>query len=203
MVLKIALTGNIGAGKSTVAKLFEECGFYVYDADRIVKGFYTEKGEVYREVLKAFGEEILSEDCSINIKKLADIVFSDRQKLTLLEGITHTALYKKLEEEFKKLPEDAVAVIEASLVLEKKSQGRYHFVVLVYAPYEVCKLRAIGKGLKEEDFERRWKHQMSQEEKLKRSHYVIDNSQDLQKTKERVKELCRIFKTLSELGVSS
>jgi dephospho-CoA kinase len=74
------------------------------------------------------GDEILDQEGNINTKKLADIVFADREKLLLLERITHSALYERLEEEFKKLPEHAIAVVEASLVLEKKTQGRYDFV---------------------------------------------------------------------------
>ncbi|WP_333783994.1 dephospho-CoA kinase [Thermocrinis sp.] len=193
-MLKIALTGNIGSGKSTVAKLFEDCGFYVYDADKIIKDLYREKGEVYEKVIEVFGREILSEDNSIDTKKLADIVFSDRGKLKILEDITHSALYRRLDEVFKTLPKDAVAIVEASLVLEKKTKGRYDFLVLVYAPYDVCKLRSLAKGITQEDFERRWKNQMDPEEKLKRADYVVDNSGDLKKTKERVAELCKLFK---------
>ena len=193
-MLKIALTGNIGSGKSTVAKLFEDCGFYVYDADKIIKDLYRERGEVYEKVMEVFGREILSEDDNIDTKKLADIVFSDREKLKILEDITHSALYRKLDEVFKTLPKDAVAIVEASLVLEKKTKGRYDFLVLVYAPYEVCKLRSLAKGITQDDFERRWKNQMDPKEKLKRADYVVDNSGDLKKTKERVAELCKLFK---------
>ncbi|WP_448583622.1 dephospho-CoA kinase [Thermocrinis sp.] len=196
-MLKIALTGNIGSGKSTVAKLFEDCGFYVYDADRIIKDFYKEKGEVYKRIVEVFGQEVLSEDGNIDTKKLADIVFSDKEKLSILENITHSALYGRLEEIFKTLPKDAVAIVEASLVLEKKSKGRYDFVVLVYAPYEVCKLRSLAKGMTQEDFERRWKNQMSPEEKLRLADYIVDNSKDLERTKERIKELCKLFKNLA------
>ena len=193
-MLKIALTGNIGSGKSTVAKLFEDCGFYVYDADKIIKDLYRERGEVYEKVMEVFGREILSEDNNIDTKKLADIVFSDREKLKILEDITHSALYRRLDEVFKTLPKDAVAIVEASLVLEKKTKGRYDFLVLVYAPYEVCKLRSLAKGITQDDFERRWKNQMDPKEKLKRADYVVDNSGDLKKTKERVAELCKLFK---------
>ena len=145
-MLKIALTGNIGSGKSTIAKFFEDCGFYVYDADKIIKDFYKERGEVYERILEVFGRGILLENGIIDTRKLADIVFSDKEKLLILEKITHSALYNKLEQIFKTLPKNAVAIVEASLVLEKKSKGKYDFVVLVYAPYEVCKLRSLARG---------------------------------------------------------
>jgi dephospho-CoA kinase len=197
-MLKVALTGNIGSGKSTIAKFFEDCGFYVYDADKIIKDFYKERGEVYERILEIFGRGILLEDGIIDTKKLADIVFSDKEKLLILEKITHSALYNKLEQIFKTLPKNAVAIVEASLVLEKKSKGKYDFVVLVYAPYEVCKLRSLARGMTQEDFERRWRNQMNPEEKLKQADYIVDNSGDIEKAKERVKTLCKTFKLFAE-----
>lgn len=197
-MLKIALTGNLASGKSTVARLFKEAGFYVFDADKIIRQFYEERGEVYKKVVEAFGRYILDEAGSVDRKKLADLVFEDKEKLKLLEDITHKTLYKKLEEEFKRLPPCGVAVIEASLLIEKGTYKNYHATLLVYATYEVCKSRAIKAGYSPEDFERRWKYQMPPEEKLRYANFIIDNrgsSKDLEK---RVFELQKVFKNWVE-----
>ncbi|ADC88671.1 dephospho-CoA kinase [Thermocrinis albus DSM 14484] len=192
-MLTVGLTGNIGSGKSTVATLFRECGFKVYDADTIIKSFYQERGEVYRKVVSAFGESILKEDGSVDTKKLADEVFAHKEKLRILEEITHTALYSYLQQEERKLSPGDVMVVEASLLVEKGSYRRYHFLVVVYADYATCKERAIRKGFTEEDFERRWRMQMPPEEKLKKAHYIIDNRGDLDSLRRRVRELCDVL----------
>lgn len=185
-MLKVGLTGNIGCGKSTVASMFRELGAYVFDADIIIRGFYEEKGEVYRKVLQTFGSAVLDEEGNIDRKKLAQIVFSDKEKLRVLEEITHNALYKRLDEEFKKLPQNAIAVVEASLLVEKGTYKNYDKLIVVYAPYQVCKERALKSGFSEEDFERRCKHQMPPEEKVKYAHFIIDNSDGLEHTKRQV-----------------
>lgn len=190
-MLKVGLTGNIGCGKSTVARTFMELGAYTFDADAIIRAFYQEKGEVYRKVVEAFGEGILDKEGNIDRKKLADLVFLDINKLRLLESITHKALYERLEEEFRRLPQDAIAIVEASLLVEKGTYKNYDRLIVVYAPYEVCKERAIKSGFSSEDFERRWKNQMPPEEKLKYADFVIDNSGSLESTQKQVKKVYR------------
>ncbi|MDW8294936.1 MAG: dephospho-CoA kinase [Aquificaceae bacterium] len=197
-MLKIALTGNLGSGKSTVRKFFEEAGFYVFDADQIIRSFYEEGGEVYLEVVRAFGKGVLDHRGGIDRKKLASLVFEDDRKLRLLESITHGALYKSLEEEFRKLPQRGVALVEASLFIEKGTYRKYHATLLVYAPYELCKERAIRSGYNPEDFERRWKRQMPPEEKLKYASYIIDNRGSLQKLKKRTEEMVKTFRNWVE-----
>ncbi len=191
---RIALTGNIGCGKSTVARILKELGAYTLDADEIIRGFYSKKSEVYRQVLEEFGKVILDEKGNIDRKKLADIVFRDTAKLKKLEAITHRALKRELEKIFRSLPEDTIVFVEASLLIEKGTHRDYDLTVVVYAPYEVCKERALKRGLSEEDFERRWKHQMDIEEKVKFADFVIDNSDGLEKTKSQVLELLNRIK---------
>ena len=191
---KVALTGNIGCGKSTVAGIFRELGAYTVDADELIRSFYRKGHPVYEQVLEEFGEGILTQEGDIDRKKLADVVFNDREKLRRLEEITHTALYGELEELFKRLPPSAVVVVEASLLIEKGTYRNYDKTVVVYAPYEVCRERALGKGFSEEDFERRWRNQMDIEEKVKYADYVVDNSDGLEKTRRQVEEIYRDIK---------
>ena len=185
----MALTGNIGCGKSTVGEIFRGLGAHVFDADRIIHTFYEKGHPVREEVVKVFGKEILDEEGNVDRKKLAKVVFKDEEKLRRLEEITHGALYEHLEREFSKLPEDSIAVVEASLLIEKGTYRNYDRTVVVYAPYEVCKERALRKGFSEEDFEKRWRKQMPIEEKVKYADFVIDNSDGIEKTREQVREV--------------
>lgn len=197
-MLKIALTGNLGSGKSTARRFFEEAGFYTFDADAIIKGFYEERGEVYEEVIRTFGKTILDDRENIDRKRLADLVFEDERSLRFLENITHRALYRKLEEEFRKLEKERPVVVEASLLIEKGTYRQYHVTLLVYAPYELCKKRALSFGYTPEDFERRWRRQMPPEEKLKYASFVIDNRGALEELRKRVMELAKVFKNWME-----
>jgi dephospho-CoA kinase len=188
-MIKVALTGNIGCGKSTVAKLFRKLGAYTLDADEIIKGFYRKGHPVYREVVRHFGREVLDRSGNIDRKRLADKVFRDKDKLRLLEEITHKELYRKLEEFYKKLPPSAVVFVEASLLIEKGTYRNYDYTVVVYAPYEVCKKRAIERGMSPHDFKRRWSLQMPIEEKVKFADFVIDNSGSLKETEKQAKQV--------------
>ncbi len=186
---RIALTGNLGSGKSTVGALLRKLGAYVVDADELIHSFYRRGHPVYREVVGAFGEGILDPEGNIDRRKLADVVFSDREKLSLLESITHRAFYDELERIYTELPEDAIVFVEASLLVEKGTYRNYDRTVVVYAPYEVCRERALRKGMSEEDFLRRWRRQMPPEEKVRFADYVIDNSDGLEKTERQVREV--------------
>ena len=191
---RIALTGNIGCGKSTVASLFEKLGAFTVDADKLIHGFYRKEHPVYKKVVELFGESILDNAGNIDRKKLANIVFSDESKLRLLEEITHRELYRELDKIFSSLPKDAVVLVEASLLIEKGTYKNYDKTVVVYAPYEVCLERALKKGFSEEDFKRRWAKQMPIEEKVKFADFVIDNSGPLEDTKRQVREVYKLIK---------
>ncbi len=188
-VKRIGLTGNLGSGKSTVAEMLKGLGARVYDADKIIHSFYVKGHPLYEEVVNVFGSEILDKEGNIDRRKLANVVFSDREKLRELERITHTRLYEFLEEEFRKLPDDSVAVVEATLLVEKGTYKNYDGLIVVHAPLEVCKERAIRKGMDPEDVERRLASQMSPEEKVKYGDWVVDNSGSIEETRVQVEKI--------------
>ncbi len=186
---RVALTGNLGSGKSTVGRMLKDLGAFVIDADEVIHSFYRKGHPVLEEVVRLLGEGILDEEGNGDRKKIAEIVFKDPEKLRKLEEITHGALYEELENIYSELPEDSVVFVEAALLIEKGTYKKYDKTLLVYAPYEVCKRRALKKGMSEEDFERRWKRQMSPEEKLKYADFVIDNSGSLEETRRQTEEV--------------
>jgi len=195
-VLKVGLTGNIGTGKSTVARLMENCGANVLDADKVVHKL-LEREDIKRELLKKLGREILNPDGSVDRKKIAQKVFKDKNLLRWLENLLHPKVY----EEFEKFCQEkgGICVLEAALIFEKGNQNRFHYTVLVYVPKEVAKERAVKyRNLSEEEFERRWNHQLDIEKKRQMADFVIDNSKSLEETEKQVRELMAFLK--KELG---
>ena len=186
---RVALTGNLGSGKSTVGRMLKDLGAFVIDADEVIHSFYRKGHPVLEKVVRLLGEGILDEEGNGDRRKIAEIVFKDPEKLRKLEEITHGALYEELENIYSELPEDSVVFVEAALLIEKGTYKKYDKTLLVYAPYEVCKRRALKKGMSEEDFERRWRRQMSPEEKLKYADFVIDNSGSLEETRRQTEEV--------------
>jgi len=191
---KLGLTGNIGCGKSTVANMFKECGAHAIDADRIVDGLYLSRGSVYYKIIGLFGKGILDADGYIDKSKIAKTVFSDSAQRRVLEGVVHPALRDELGIFYNTVPDDAVAVIEASLIFETNSGRNYDKVAVVYAPFGTCRERVIGRGLTEEDFLKRWANQMPIEEKLRLADFRVDNSGDLEATAHQVEKIYGILK---------
>jgi dephospho-CoA kinase len=194
-LLKLGLTGNIGTGKSTVARLMEKYGAKVLDADKVVHRL-LEREDIKQKIVKRFGKEVLTEDGKIDRKKLAQKVFKNEEELKWLEKLLHPEVYKEYENFCRKY--SGICVLEAALIFENKNADKFHYTVAVYAPKEIAKERAIKRGLTEEDFEKRWSRQMDIEKKIQLADFVIDNSKSLEETEKQVREL--MFRLQSELG---
>jgi len=194
-VLKIGLTGNIGSGKSTVARLMEKYGANVLDADKVVHKL-LEREDIKEKLLQRFGKGIFTPDGKVDRKKLAQRVFKNEEDLKWLENLLHPEVYKEYENFCRE--KGGICVLEAALIFENKNADKFHYTVTVYTPKEVAKERAIRRGLSPEDFERRWNRQMDIEKKKQLADFVIDNSGGLDETEKQVREL--MFKLQSELG---
>jgi dephospho-CoA kinase len=178
-MLTIGLTGGIGSGKSTVAKMLAELGAPSFDADKVGHEIYRPDGPAYHDVIAAFGNGIVAADGTIDRKKLGPIVFADPAQLKRLESIVHPRMFQRMGEmvaEMRAKGVTAPIVIEAAILIEAHWQPLFDEIWLVIAPREKVVQRVeLERGLKPEQTEARIKAQLSDDERRRYATIAIDN----------------------------
>ena len=154
-MLRVGLSGGIGSGKSTVAGRLAEHGAVVIDADRLAREVLEPGTEGLREVVAAFGQDVLGPDGALDRPALAAKVFGDEQALATLNGITHPRIGARTAELIAAAPEDAIVVHDVPLLVEKDMAPLYHLVVIVHADLDQRLVRLRGRGMAEDDARRR------------------------------------------------
>lgn len=182
-MIKIAVTGVIGSGKTTISKIFKEMGYDVIDADEISRSLTKKGSSVYEKIIKEFGKEILKGNGEINRKILADIVFKDKKKKEILESKIHPEVKKICTDKANELEKAGrdIVVFDIPLLFEAGMESMVDYVILAYADedtiYERVKKRD---NMSREEFYARLKNQIPLEEKIKKSHFVIDTRKNLE-----------------------
>ncbi|MGD0578605.1 MAG: dephospho-CoA kinase [Bryobacteraceae bacterium] len=201
-MLRVGLTGGLGSGKSFVSAALAELGCRVLKADELGHAVLERGAEAYAPVVERFGPEILNADGRIERKRLAAIVFDDAGKLRLLNSLVHPAVVAR-EEQWLQQVEDAdpsaIAVVEAAILIETGSYGRFHKLVLAVCGEAQQIERAMARdGTPRELVLERLRRQMPLEEKKKFADYLIDTSGTTDDTIEQVK---RLYESLRSLNV--
>lgn len=191
----IALTGVFGSGKSTAGHLFEELGACVIDADHLAHEALLEGSPVYGEIAKIFPEAAGA--AGLDRKKIAQVVFRDAQKRKALEKIVHPFVYQRMAEEAG-LAEEKIIVFEIPLLFESGFDAFWDFTVTVSASEKVRRERLLDKGFSKEEIDARFSAQLSQEEKEKRSHFIINNSATLDQTRLEVQKIWKKLQPVSK-----
>lgn len=185
-MLIIGITGSLGTGKTTVAKIFKRLGAVVLDADVIAHRLIEPNTAAWKKIKNYFGRGILRKSGTIKRKVLAEEVFSDRRRLKKLCGIIHPLVYKEIEKEVKKIKKanpGAVVVLDVPLLLESGGRSKVDILIVVAARRDIQIWRAIRKfGLTRAEVLRRIKAQMPLSEKVKAADVVIDNNGRLSAT---------------------
>jgi len=193
----IGLTGSVGTGKSTVTNFFRELGAYIIDWDELARKVTSPHLKAWKEIVEYFGKGILNDDLTINRQKLAEIVFSDKEKVTKLNQIVHPEVFKedeRITNKIKSLALDALIIKDIPLLLELTRSISVDKIIVVSASEQTQLRRLEEKGMSREDAQRRIKSQLPLEGKIKSADFVINNDGPLEETKRQVEEIYSLLK---------
>ena len=201
-MLKVGLTGGIASGKSVVGEMFVALGAHLIQADAIAHELMQPGEDVYREVVRHFGEGILNPDGTVNRARLAEMAFgvregNDLSRVQELNEIVHPAVIRRQEAwmaEVGRSDPRAVAVVEAALILEAGAAESFDRLLVVTCRPEQRVQRwaarvGVDVGTARREVERRMAAQFPDETKIEAADYVIDNSGSLDETQKRVKQV--------------
>jgi len=203
-VLRVGLTGGIACGKSTVSRMFADLGAYITDADAIAHELYRPGQDVYQELVKRFGQEIVKPDGEIDRPRLAEAAFGGG-RVEELNKVVHPAVIQQQEQWMRTIGEKdpyAVAIVEAALIFEAGVKARFNKMIVVTCTQQqkvsrFAQRTGMSLAQAQAEVERRGKAQMPDEEKARRADFVIDNSGPLEVTRHQV---VRIYAELRVLA---
>jgi len=188
----IGLTGGIGSGKSTVSRFLAELGAVLIDADKVGHEAFEPHTEVWREVVAAFGRQILTPAGDIDRAKLGELVFGNPESLAHLNRIMHPRIYDMVNARIEECRQQGVdvVVLEAPLLLEASWVPSVDEVwVVIASEATVLKRLQERAGLAEPESLARIRSQISNEERVKHASVVINNDSSLTDLKVRVNEI--------------
>ena len=190
----VGLTGGIGSGKTTVGQMLVELGCRLIDSDTITHELLESDPEIYDRVVGEFGPEILDADRRIDRRKLGAVVFADGSQREALTTILHPAILvrqKAFLGECQSEDPNAIAIVDAVLMVETGSYKNYDRLIVVTCTMEQQRDRLRNRGLSDGQIDARIRSQMPMEAKARFADFVIDNSGSVDETRRQVKDVLR------------
>jgi dephospho-CoA kinase len=192
-MLIVGLTGGVASGKTAVSKVLKEQGAYIIDADHIARELVQPRKPAWKEIIRAFGQEILQEDGCIHRKKLAGRVFADIKQRKRLNRILHPRIRKEMDRRAKEIGQrdpEAIVVIDAPLLVELGNHRQMDKLIVVTSTrtQQIERLKDRD-GANREEALKIVSSQMPLEEKLKFADFVIRNEGSLEETKRKAREV--------------
>jgi len=186
--LVLGLTGSIGSGKSTVARMFQKLGAEIIDADKVGHSL-LEKKEVRESIVKNFGSSVLDKEGRIERGKLGKIVFGDKKRLEELNSIIHPLIFSEIKRRIT-FSEARIIIVDAAILLETGGDSLVDKVIVVNASYETRRERIKKSSLlSSEEVEGIIKAQFSQDEKIQRADFLIENEKSIEESKRQVERI--------------
>ena len=185
--LLIGITGNIGTGKSTVARMLAKLGAHTIDADEVVHELMRKGTLVHAAIVEAFGQEVVADEGEIDRRRLGAIVFADPVALARLESIVHPATLDAIDHRIADI-DASVVVVEAIKLIEAGMADDCDSVwVTTCRPEQQIQRIMAARGLSQAEAEQRVHAQPPQEIKIARADVVVDTSGTLDQTREQVR----------------
>jgi dephospho-CoA kinase len=177
-VIKVALTGGIGSGKSTAGDFFEDLGAVVVDADQLAREVIERGTDGFDELVATFGDEILTNGI-LDRRKLGEIVFADPNARKTLEEIIHPRVAEAFNEIVQESPADSVIVYQIPILVETKGEDRFDYVITVESNLDLRIARLKERGMKSYEIDARLKTQASDEQRAAIADLIFKNDGDL------------------------
>jgi dephospho-CoA kinase len=198
--MKVGLTGGIGAGKSTVADLFSKRGAVVIRSDELARQVIEPQTPGFKQVTSRFGNEIVNEKGSIDRAKLAQVVFNDDVALKDLENIVHPLVRERTNQLMSEQTSETIIVNEIPLLLEKKMESLFDFLVIVISSEKNRLERLSQKGVLEDQAKARMAKQVNDQDRKAAADFLIVNDGNLDQLEADVQ---KIWQTLQERNFKS
>ena len=198
--MKVGLTGGIGAGKSTVADLFSKRGAVVIRSDELARQVIEPQTPGFKQVTSRFGNEIVNDEGNIDRAKLAQVVFNDDVALKDLENIVHPLVRERTNKLMSEQTSETIIVNEIPLLLEKKMESLFDFLVIVISSEKNRLERLSQKGVLEEQAKARMAKQVNDQVRKAAADFLIVNDGNLDQLEADVE---KIWQTLQERNFKS
>ena len=198
--MKVGLTGGIGAGKSTVADLFSQKGAVVIRSDELARQVIEPQTPGFQQVIDRFGKDFINSEGYIDRAKLAQVVFHDDAALKDLENIVHPLVRSKTNQIIDQHTSETIIVNEIPLLLEKKMESLFDFLVIVISSEKNRLERLAQRGLTTEQATARISKQVSDDERKAAADFLIVNDGNLDQLEVDVE---KIWQTLQERSFKS
>ena len=186
-MLLMGLTGGLGSGKSTVARMLQERGAVILDADAFARAAVVPGSDGFRRVVARFGSDMVGGDGSLDRPKLASIVFADRAALADLEAIVHPEVRRLIADGIQEnLDTDKVVVLVNPLLIEMGTHRDCDVVVVVSVSPETQVRRSVERGMAEDDVRARIAAQLPLDERSRAADVLLDNEGTIEELEREV-----------------
>ncbi len=200
-MILIGLTGGVATGKSTVARMFQQCGAVVIDADALAKAVVQPGKAAWQDIVRRFGKSILNPDRTINRQAVGAIIFRHPAKRQMLERLVHPRVareQRRLTREAARKDRDAVVIYDVPLLFEAGIAKRVEKIIVVTADQktQIARLKKRN-GLSRAEALRRIRSQMPLTQKIRRADLVIDGTLSRATGRKRVQDAFKMLATLA------